>query len=69
MKQLIMVKYAELTTKKDNKGFFVRILKENIISALEGLDFEIKTNFARVYIYTEDISDTVERLKKFSGIH
>lgn len=69
MKQLIMVKYAELTTKKDNKGFFVRILKENIISALEGLDFEIKTNFARVYIYTEDISDTVERLKKVSGIH
>lgn len=69
MKQLIMIKYAELTTKKDNKGFFVRILKENIISALEGLDFEIKTNFARAYIYTEDISDTVERLKKVSGIH
>lgn len=69
MKQLIMIKYAELTTKKDNKGFFVRILKENIISALEGLDFEIKTNFARVYIYTEDISDAVERLKKVSGIH
>ena len=69
MKQLIMIKYAELTTKKDNKGFFVRILKENIISALEGLDFEIKTNFARAYIYTEDISDAVERLKKVSGIH
>ncbi len=69
MKQLIMIKYAELTTKKDNKGFFVRILKENIISALKGLDFEIKTNFARAYIYTEDISDAVERLKKVSGIH
>ena len=69
MKQLIMIKYAELTTKKDNKGFFVRILKENIISALEGLDFEIKTNFARAYIYTEDISDAVKRLKKVSGIH
>lgn len=69
MKQLIMIKYAELTTKKDNKGFFVRILKENIISALEGLDFEIKTNFARAYIYTEDISDAVKKLKKVSGIH
>ena len=64
-----MIKYAELTTKIDNKGFFVRILKENIISALEGLDFEIKTNFARAYIYTEDISDAVKRLKKVSGAH
>ena len=30
MKKIIMIKYGELTTKKDNRNFFIRTLNKNI---------------------------------------
>lgn len=69
MKQVIMIKYAELTTKKDNRGYFVKILKQNIINALKGIDYELTGTFVRMYIYTEKIEEVIKKLKKISGIH
>lgn len=69
MKQLIMIKYAELTTKKDNRGYFVKILKQNIMDALKGINYELSSSFVRMYIYTSEVEKVVEKLKKISGIH
>lgn len=69
MKQVIMIKYAELTTKKDNRGYFVKILKQNIINALKGINYELTGTFVRMYIYTEKIEEVIKKLKKISGIH
>ena len=32
MKKVILIKYGELTTKKDNRNFFIKSLKKNIFS-------------------------------------
>ena len=69
MKQLIMIKYAELTTKKDNRGYFVKILKQNIMDALKGINYGLSSSFVRMYIYTSEVEKVVEKLKKISGIH
>ena len=34
MQKLIMVKYGELTTKKNNRNYFIRTLEENILRSL-----------------------------------
>ena len=34
MEKLLMVKYGELTTKKDNRLFFINCLEENILSSI-----------------------------------
>lgn len=36
MKEVIMIKYAELTTKKDNRNFFINTLEKNVLSCLDG---------------------------------
>ena len=35
MKKLILIKYGELTTKKDNRKFFVKTLENNIKNKLK----------------------------------
>ena len=64
-----MVKYGELSTKKDNKGYFVNTLKRNIENSLKDLDHEIKYDFARMFIKSNEIDKCLERLKKIYGIH
>ena len=34
MKKVILIKYGELTTKKDNRNYFIRLLKRNIFDKL-----------------------------------
>ena len=41
MEKLILIKYGELTTKKDNRNFFVKTLTTNIIKKLEGINIKI----------------------------
>ena len=69
MEKLIMIKYGELSTKKGNISFFLNTLKNNIVSVLDGLNYELKHDKSRMFIEVDDLNEAVERLKKVFGIH
>ena len=69
MKKLIIIKYGELSTKKDNINFFIKTLKENIEKLLDGIDHKIKYDFGRMFIYSNEIDKVIEKLKYVFGIH
>lgn len=71
MKKLIIIKYGELTTKKDNINFFITTLKDNLKSSLVDYDVDIKYDKGRMFIYAaEDVLDKVtDKIKKTFGIH
>ena len=70
MDKLIFIKYGELSTKKDNRKTFIKLLLKNIRRKLEGLEIEINYTTARMYIKTtsKDIDEVVNRLKEVFGI-
>ena len=70
MDKLIFIKYGELSTKKDNRKMFIKLLLKNIRRKLEGLEVEINYTTARMYIKTtsKDIEEVVGRLKEVFGI-
>ncbi len=68
MQKIIFLKYGELSTKKDNRNFFLKILHHNIQTVLPNVT--IKYDFGRMFImpteaYFEEILD---KLKKIFGI-
>lgn len=69
MNKLIIIKYGELTTKKGNIKFFIKTLKKNIESTLEGIDFRIEFDNGRMFIFAEDLEIIKERLQYVFGIH
>lgn len=69
MDQVIIIKYGELNTKKDNKNFFINRLKENITKSLEGLEYGIHYDFGRMFVKCEDNNEALKRLQKVFGIH
>ncbi len=71
MRKVILIKYGELTTKKDNRNFFIKTLKKNIFDKLSSFSFEIKDDYYRMFIYAkdEDIDSIVDVLKNIFGIH
>ena len=71
MKKLILIKYGELTTKKDNRKFFVKTLENNIKNKLKNYQIEIESSMSRMYItYNEsDELEIIDNLKKIFGIH
>ncbi len=71
MKKVLLIKYGELTTKKDNRNFFIKKLKKNILDKLSSFNVEIKDDYYRMFIYPEekDIDEIIELLKKIFGIH
>ena len=71
MKKMIIIKYGELTTKKDNINFFIMTLKDNLKSSLESFDVEIKYDKGRMFIYASEskIDSVIEKLKRTFGIH
>ncbi len=70
MDKLIFIKYGELSTKKDNRKMFIKLLLKNIRRKLEELEVEINYTTARMYIKTtsKDIDEVVNRLKEVFGI-
>lgn len=70
MDKLIFIKYGELSTKKDNRKMFIKLLLKNIKKKLDGLDIEINYTTARMYIKTtnEDLDEVVSRLREVFGI-
>lgn len=68
MNKLIILKYGELSTKKDNKNFFLSKLKDNINLTLQDIPHELYYDFGRMFIKTDEINKCIERLKNVFGI-
>ena len=70
MKKVIMVKYAELTTKKDNRSFFINTLDNNIKSALSKYEPIIEKDYYRMFISVKEeyIAEVILILTKVFGI-
>lgn len=71
VKKIIIIKYGELTTKKDNINFFLSTLKDNLKYSLKDEEVLISYDKGRMFIdANEEIVDRViEKLKKTFGIH
>ena len=71
MKKVVLIKYGELTTKKDNRNFFINSLKKNIFSKLSSFEFDIIDDYYRMFIIpkNDDIEDIVIKLQDIFGIH
>ena len=69
MKELILIKYGELTTKKDNRKYFIKTLENNIKQLLKEENVEIKKDNVRMYVYCNDAKIIANKLKKIFGIH
>lgn len=69
MEKIIIIKYGELTTKKDNINYFIKVLKDNIKKALINVESEITYDKGRMFIKTSSYEEVLEKLKKVFGIH
>ena len=70
MKKVIIIKYGELSTKKDNINYFLSCLKDNIKNALKDFDVEIKYDRGRMFLISDDNYDEMlSRVKNIFGIH
>ncbi|MCI5984206.1 MAG: tRNA 4-thiouridine(8) synthase ThiI [Firmicutes bacterium] len=67
MEKLILIKYGELTTKKDNRKFFIKELVTNIRKKIDNI--EIEYSLDRMYIRSSDLDDVVTKLKEIFGIY
>lgn len=71
MKKIIIIKYAELTTKKSNINYFLKILKDNVTKAIDGIDATVTFDKGRMFI--ESSSDNYDlilnKVKNIFGIH
>ena len=71
MKKIILIKYGELTTKKDNRNFFIKTLKKNIFNKLSNYEFDIIDDYYRMFIIpkNDDIDLMINSLSNIFGIH
>lgn len=71
MQKLLMIKYGELFTKKDNRNLFINKLYTNIKSKLSGYDVKIIKDRIRIYIDIKDIDENIiiSKLLEVFGIH
>lgn len=69
MKKAIIIKYGELSTKSDNINFFLKTLKTNIEAKLQSFNFEIKYDYGRMIIYTDNHEEALKKIKEVFGIH
>lgn len=67
----ILVKYGELTLKKKNAQLFKNLLLNNIRTALNDYDCDVRMAFSRIYIETNkaNFNFVCNRLSKVYGIH
>ena len=70
MEKVIIIKYGELSTKKDNINYFLTCLKDNIRNSI-GDGSKILFDRGRMYIYSDEsnYSNILEKLKHVFGIH
>jgi len=69
VRKLLLVKYAsEIFLKGLNRGKFERRLKDNIKHVLEELNYEFVEDSGRWFIYSENLDEIIERVKKVFGV-
>lgn len=66
--ELILIKYGELTTKKDNRNFFINTLENNIKNLLKEENINIYKDRVRMYIECDNALKIKEKLEKVFGI-
>ena len=66
-----MIKYGELSTKKDNIKVFIDKLNSNVSKKLADYDVSIRKNKVRMFIDIKDYNevDIISKLKEVFGIH
>ena len=70
MEKIILIKYGELTTKKDNRNIFISKIYEQMKELLKDYDVKIEKNRVRMYITVkdEDMDEVVKIVKNIFGI-
>ena len=71
MEKLIMIKYGELTTKKENINLFISTLKKNVTKKLENEKINLTYDKSRMFIQCEQnkFEEVKIKLKEVFGIH
>lgn len=71
MEKLIIIKYGELTTKKENINLFIRTLKHNIEQKLINYNIKIIYDKGRMFIkgLEKDLNLIINELQEVFGIH
>lgn len=71
MEKLIIIKYGELTTKKENINLFITTLKQNIKQKLSNENVDIRFDKGRMFIrvLNDNFDVIIEKLKEVFGIH
>ena len=71
MEKIILIKYGELTTKKDNRSLFINRIYENMKLALANYNVKITKNRVRMFIEVgnENIDEKTNNEKNIFGIH
>ena len=71
MERLILIKYGELTTKKENRKMFIKMLVKNINNLISDYEYEIDYDRVRMYINCDNkyIDEIAKKLSKIFGIH
>lgn len=71
MKKLIIIKYGELTTKKENINLFIHTLNDNIKRKLSQYNVNTSYDKGRMFIRVNDnkFDEVVLKLKEVFGIH
>lgn len=69
MRKLLLIKYAgEIFLKGLNRNKFEKKLKDNIKGVLQGIDFEFVDDMGRWFLYSQDMEETIKRVKNIFGI-
>ena len=71
MDKIILIKYGELSTKKDNMNYFIKTLYNNVKNKLNDLEVSVYKDRARMYIefLDKDLDVIKSRINKVFGIH
>ena len=71
MKKIIIIKYAELTTKKSNINYFLKILKDNVTRTIDGIKATVTFDKGRMFIESspDNYDQILNKIKNIFGIH
>ena len=69
--QVILIKYGELSTKKQNRAFFINTLYDNVINKLKDYNVKVTKDRARMTIefLEKDLNNIKSIIDKVFGIH
>ena len=68
MEKIIILKYGELSTKKDNINFFLKTLKKNIDFELKDIEHDVKYDHGRMFIKSNNLDLIMNKLNYVFGI-